>query len=59
MPRKLYLYREHVQVGDEFIHRVGTVKHRADFWAYQMCKSTGTKNFDVVTVEDGLERTDI
>jgi hypothetical protein len=59
MPRKLYLYREHTNVGDELIHRVGTVKHRADFWAYDQCKKSGTKNFDVVTVEDGQERTDI
>jgi hypothetical protein len=59
MPRKLYLYREHTAVGDEFIHRVGTVKHRAEHWAYQMRKSTGTKNFDVVECIDGQERTDI
>ena len=59
MPRKLYMCREHVQVGDELIHRVYTVKHRADFWAWEQNKKSGTKNFDVVTVEDGLERTDI
>lgn len=59
MPRKIYLYREHVQVGEERIHRAGTVKHRAEFWAYDQNKKSGTKNFDVVTVEDGLERTDV
>jgi len=58
MEQRIYLCREHVQVGEERIHMATTAKHTAENWAWQNNTRTKTKNFDVVECINGKLRED-
>jgi hypothetical protein len=50
---KIYLVRQHVQVGDECILGVALNKGTADNAADRYNEKTGTKNFDVIEMVSG------
>lgn len=50
---KIYLVRQHVQVGDELILGASISKLKADTAAQRYCEKTGSKNFDVIEMIDG------
>lgn len=50
---KIYLVRQHVQVGDEVILGATINKMKADVAAQRYCEKTKTKNFDIVEMIDG------
>jgi len=56
---KIYLCRQHTQVGDELIHMATTNKDQAEQWAEDNNLGSGTINYDVVECDDGKIREDI
>lgn len=50
---KIYLVRQHVQVGDEVILGATISKLKAEIAAQRYCEKTKTKNFDVIEMVDG------
>ena len=50
---KIYLVRQHVQVGDEVILGATISRLKADVAAQRYCEHTGTVNFDVIEMVDG------
>lgn len=56
---KIYLCREHVQVGEELIHMATTHLNKAKEWRDRMHLVTGTVNFDIVECQEGELREDI
>lgn len=59
MSQKIFLCREHRQVGDELIHKATLDSEKAHRWVADMRRQTGTRNFDVVVCVDNRKREDI
>lgn len=56
---KIFLVRQHLNVGDEVIRCAYTDRTKAEDDAAARRHRTQTRNFDVVECEDGVERDDI
>lgn len=55
---KIYLVRQHLHVGDEYILAAHLTKSAAEEHARELCASSNTHNFDVVEIEEGHHRND-
>lgn len=56
---RIYLLREHIQVGDELIHLATTDGPKARALAREMRTRTGTRSWDVVGVDDAEPRVEL
>jgi hypothetical protein len=53
---KIFLVREHIAVGDELIRVAYTDRRKAEDDAASRRHKTQSNNFDVVELEEGVER---